>query len=533
VTRRARSTTLSSPVLVGAVTVLIVIVAVFLAYNANSGLPFIPTYDLKAVLPSGGKLVRGNDVRIAGFRVGVVKSIDFAVRRVRGRRRAVALVGLKLDKSVEPLPADTRVRVRPRSPLGGLKYVEVTPGLSSRTLIAGATIPLRQASEPLEFEDVYGTFQPGARDSLRKATQGFGDALAGRGEAVNEAIASFAPLLRHLTPVARTLADPSSDLRGFVRGLADTFGELAPVAGTLAELMTNGADTFAALNRSPAALQATIERLPPTFEVGERALRITRPGLAEAADLERRLRPAARELPRSLPALNRALAVGTPVLLRSVALSQRLGQAARALRDLVRDPNTLMALGDLRTALALLHPLIEFIAPYQTVCDYTVYFANALGEHQSQPGPGGNVQQQLSRRVNMFQPNSLGTTFNARPWDITSTQAKQGVQGAMVNGFPAGRAIGPPYQPAIDAQGNADCQNGQDGFPNFRLLPSFVRKNHQSSTPNDPNDVTTGELTDGTPAGGNATVALSNYPGLSGPTYNSIKNKIRNLRDVP
>ena len=32
----------ASPTMVGAVTTLIVIVAVFLAYNANNGLPFVP-----------------------------------------------------------------------------------------------------------------------------------------------------------------------------------------------------------------------------------------------------------------------------------------------------------------------------------------------------------------------------------------------------------------------------------------------------------------------------------------------------------
>ena len=61
---------------------LIVIVAVFLAYNANKGLPFVPTYDLKAELPGGAKLVTGNEVRVGGFRVGVVDKIH-----ARGRRR--------------------------------------------------------------------------------------------------------------------------------------------------------------------------------------------------------------------------------------------------------------------------------------------------------------------------------------------------------------------------------------------------------------------------------------------------------------
>ena len=60
----------ASPVLVGAVTVLVTIVAVFLSYNANSGLPFVPTYDLKANLPNASQLVEGFEVRIGGARVG-------------------------------------------------------------------------------------------------------------------------------------------------------------------------------------------------------------------------------------------------------------------------------------------------------------------------------------------------------------------------------------------------------------------------------------------------------------------------------
>ena len=36
-----------NPVLIGAATVLVIIVAMFLSYNANAGLPFVPTYQLK------------------------------------------------------------------------------------------------------------------------------------------------------------------------------------------------------------------------------------------------------------------------------------------------------------------------------------------------------------------------------------------------------------------------------------------------------------------------------------------------------
>ena len=43
----------ANPVLIGAVTVLVAIVAVFLAYNANNGLPFVPTRELKVDIPNG------------------------------------------------------------------------------------------------------------------------------------------------------------------------------------------------------------------------------------------------------------------------------------------------------------------------------------------------------------------------------------------------------------------------------------------------------------------------------------------------
>ena len=50
---------LANPVLVGAMTVLVAMVAVFLAYNSNAGLPFVPTRELKLDIASGSDLVAG------------------------------------------------------------------------------------------------------------------------------------------------------------------------------------------------------------------------------------------------------------------------------------------------------------------------------------------------------------------------------------------------------------------------------------------------------------------------------------------
>lgn len=525
---RTSQALVASPVLVGAVTLLVVIVGVFLAYNANSGLPFVPTYTLKAELPSGAKLVKGNEVRIGGFRVGAVSKIDGAVRRPGGRRRAIAVVEMQLDKSVQPLRADTRMRVRPRSALG-VKYIELEPGRSGRDLAAGATVPLAQSSQSNDFEDVFSTFDRRTRPSLRKATEGFGTAFSGRGQSINQALAALPPLLDHLRPVMATLNDPGTDLSGFVRNLGAVGAQVAPVAPQAAALTRSGADTFAALNRSPQALADTIASTPPTLAVGTRALRRSRPVVAQTTILLRKLRPSTRELPAALPPVSDALRVGTPVLARSVDLSERLRSSSVALRELIRDPATGMSLGNLRTSVALLKPTLQFVAPYQTVCNYANYFFHPLGEHQSQPAPGGNAQQQLIRTVNLGQPNSLGFTYSARAWDL---QPGQPAQGATFDGMPAGRPFAPPYQPAIDAQGNADCQNGQDGFPNFRLIEDFVRKNGAGGT-GDPADIVTGTLPDGTAAGANSVVGKSDYPGLSGGTFKSRELGIDNLRDVP
>src|ERR687895_1272831 len=93
----------ASPVLIGAVTVMIAIVAVFISYSANTGLPFVPSYQLTAEVPNGAKLVKGNEVRAGGFRVGIVEEIKSARKRVEGRVQSIAQLDLKLDSKIEPL----------------------------------------------------------------------------------------------------------------------------------------------------------------------------------------------------------------------------------------------------------------------------------------------------------------------------------------------------------------------------------------------------------------------------------------------
>jgi virulence factor Mce-like protein len=504
--RRPSASIVASPVLVGAVTVLVAIVAVFLAYNANQGLPFVPSYDVSAELHGGSNLVNGNDVQVGGRRVGLVEEIKPGVNEDGD---TIAIIDMKLDKEVEPLPVDTEVRIRPRSPLG-LKYVELTLGSSAKSYTAGDTIPLERSKESIELEDFFSTFDEETRNNQRTALEGFGTAFAGRGVAINQIISNLVPFLTHAEPVFRTLSDPNVRLGELFIQLRRFSGQLAPVAETYAQLFENMATTFEALSRSPESLRQTIERSPDTLDAGIESLPVQEPFLADAEILFRRLQPVATELDRTAPILAQALEVGTPVLTKAPILYENTEGVLTSLYDLARNPSTLLALGDLDDALSVAAPLVEYIAPYQTVCNYWTYYWTSIGEHVSEEVQGGTIQRVLFRSDNRRQANRHSDSTGFAPADIPRDQPAIG----------AADAAGPletlhthPYGPAIDAAGNADCQTGQRGYLE-RLVTNFRYP-----------------MSD-TEVGGNHIVADSNIPGLAGPTTAGWPG-VKNLKDVP
>ena len=231
-TGRSRVQSLAaSPTMVGAITTLIVIVAVFLAYNANNGLPFVPVYRISAEIPNAARLGPNNEVRIGGTRAGVVESIETTTNTTNGEQ--AAKLNLKLDKSADPLPEDTTVKVRYRSSFG-LKYLELSRG-TGPGLPQGGTLPIEQSSEQTEFDDIGNTFDTPTREASRTNLQEFGAAFAGRGASLNQAIESFNPLFQNLKPVAEILNSPATNLARFFPELGDAARIVAPVAADNAE----------------------------------------------------------------------------------------------------------------------------------------------------------------------------------------------------------------------------------------------------------------------------------------------------------
>jgi virulence factor Mce-like protein len=384
----------SSPILVGAVTVLIVIVAVFLAYNANNGLPFVSTYNLKARVPNADALVKGNEVRIGGVRVGIVRSV-VPVQLENGE--VAAELTLRLDKSAEPLPVDSTIVVRPKSALG-LKFLQITPGDSTQGFEAGETIPVAAARpEPVDIDEFFDMFDEPTRTAIQQNLAGFGNALAGRGPQLNEAIGALRRTVVSGQPILRKIVEPSSDFAGFWEALSDLAATVAPVAETQATMFVALDRTFAAFARvSRPYIQETIEKSPETLDEVNADLPAIRPFLENSARFFTALRPGVRALAETSPVIAESLHAGIPVLNASPVLNSQLEPTAQALVDFQEAPGVFNGLELLTDTNRLLKPSLRFIVPSQTVCNYWSLTFREISNAASEGNSNGNWLQFIS-----------------------------------------------------------------------------------------------------------------------------------------
>ncbi len=447
-----QASALANPVLVGAMTVLVVLVAVFLAYNANQGLPFVPTRQLKVDVASGSDLVVGNEVREGGYRVGLVSELK-PIKLPTGQIGAQVTLALKQTQG--KVPVNSTAEIRPRSVLG-LKYVDLHTGTSNKVFSDGGTMPIGQTSVPVQFEDINRAFNAPTRTAIQHDLVGFGDTLAARGSALNDTIASLPRLFGYLRPVAAYLSNPHTQLIGFFNGLERFFGAISPVAATNARGFTDMATTFEAFSRSPSSLEATIRKSPSTEAVSTDSLRAQQPFLVDQSTLGRYLTPATAELRAALPNINPALEAGTRTLIRTPSLNANLQKVMRALNDLARAPGTNLGINALSDTVTTLNPFVRYLGPYQTVCNGWNYFWTYLGEHVSEPTNFGFAERSLINSASSTQPNNIGSQGANAPVNGGGSDSAQGGG----NEFLHGQA----YGAAVSNTGAADCETGQRGY---------------------------------------------------------------------
>lgn len=398
---RRRSSLAASPLLIGAITTLIVVVAVYLSYNANSGLPFVPTYDIKVELPEASGLQSSNQVRIAGQRVGIVSGLSPHQNPRTGRVTVIAT--LHLEKKFEPLPANTKAIVQSVSAVG-LKYLELEKGNSRATLEPGQTIPLAQTREPVDIDEFFDMFNKPTRTALKVSTNNFGDGLAGRGLGLNDTIHELRPLVTRAFPVLRNLAAPQTGLHELFVALDRAASQTAPVAQTNAELWSDLDTFFTAWGGVASSIEAATRGGPPSLQQAIYSLPHEKPFYENAAEFMHLLRPSAADLKTVAPQLGHAFSVGAVNLAAATALNTRLAESAQALEEFAHNPIVSLSLENFAETLEIGNPLLAGIAPEQVNCNYwTLAFRNLASLDSENVGIGT-----LSRAATLLAPTGQG-----------------------------------------------------------------------------------------------------------------------------
>ncbi|WP_330179674.1 MCE family protein [Nocardia sp. NBC_01503] len=164
----------------------------------------------------------GDDVRVAGVRVGRVDSLGFDSAR---NARVVLEV-----RARQPLYTTTKALIRYQN-LIGQRYVELAaaPG-DARQLPAGGAIPLEQTESSFDvstllsgFEPLFSVLQPEQVNSL---SQTLIQALQGDGVSLSALITQAAGLASSFQQRDQILGDVISNLSGVISGLANRSSDL-------------------------------------------------------------------------------------------------------------------------------------------------------------------------------------------------------------------------------------------------------------------------------------------------------------------
>jgi phospholipid/cholesterol/gamma-HCH transport system substrate-binding protein len=199
------------------------------------------TTTYKALFTDATGLLPGDDVRIAGVRVGEVEGVDVA----QDRGRALARVTFTVDDD-RPVASSTQALIRYRN-LVGQRYVALAEGAGGgRPLTENGTIPLRQTQSALDLTVLFNGFKPlfaalnpedvnsfameiiktlqgeaGNVNSLLSHTASLTTTLADRDEVIGRTIDNLNAVLQTVDDRDRQLSTLLLELQRFVSGLAE------------------------------------------------------------------------------------------------------------------------------------------------------------------------------------------------------------------------------------------------------------------------------------------------------------------------
>ncbi len=370
-------------------------VAVVLLFGADGG------HKYRLLFQTGGQLVPGNQVLVAGQPVGTIDSIDLTDDNQ-------AAVSVTMD---DPLREGTSAIIRATS-LSGVanRYISLTPGPNNASEIApGATITGEDTTAPVDLDQLFNVFKPKERQALQKFIQGNATVYTGNNKLANRAYKFLNPALSSSTQLFTQLSGDSVALERFLVSGSQAFGALAARRDDLTSLVTNANQTFSAIADRNEDLDRTLTAFPGTLRQANTTFVNLRAALDDLDPLVSASKPATKNLAPFLRRLRQVSTRAVPVfsdLSDVVSLDGRANDLADTLSALpaVQNAGT-KALPAAVSAMNDSQENIAFLRPY---APDVLAWLSKFGEVTAYYDGNGHYARAMPAASNVFDYNDNG-----------------------------------------------------------------------------------------------------------------------------
>jgi phospholipid/cholesterol/gamma-HCH transport system substrate-binding protein len=393
-----------SPVRIAAIAALAaaVIALAVVIFGGNGG----HRYNL--LFQNASQLVPDNQVLIGGQPVGSVDEIDLTDDNLA-----------KVVVSVEQeLHDGTTATIRATS-LSGVAnhYVSISPGPNSNPpLEEGATLGLASTTTPVDIDQFFNTFPPPVRRALGQFIKGNSAIYAGRGRdgSARRAFKYFGVGFNRAGALVHEL---NSDERLFARFLVASSRLSTAVSERGEELssaIANASEAFGAIATENAALDRSLQLLPPTFRQANTTFVNLRAALDDLEPLIDTSATATKGLAPFLEEFRPVLSRAVPVF-KNLRLTVRRPGFANDAAELLADLPTVQrraakAFPHSEDAVAAFLPNLEFFRAYAP--DLANGFAK-LGQITAPYDANGHYARVSFSDLNLFKYNAVTKVLEA------------------------------------------------------------------------------------------------------------------------
>jgi phospholipid/cholesterol/gamma-HCH transport system substrate-binding protein len=298
------------------------------------------SYKVRAIFDNAGFAIPGEDVKVAGVKVGKIDSLD-----VTPDFKAAVVLDIQ-DPAYQDFRRDASCQVRPQSLIGekfvecmptqkravdqqeppALKKIERGPGKGQYLL------PVSNTVQSVDLDLINNIMRLPYRQRLSVIVNELGTGLAGRGKEVNDVIRRADPALKQVDQVLKLLASQNKVLQDLATNSDTVLAPLARERRHVGGFIQHSSRVAEATAERRDDLEADIERLP-------RFLQELKPTMRQIGDLSDQATPVFRDLGAEAPSINRMIEALGPFSKAGIPAVKSLGDASvigtPAMKDLL------------------------------------------------------------------------------------------------------------------------------------------------------------------------------------------------------